>query len=105
MVEHSFQEVVRQWDRLCESRHRICYDTEGKCPLYYFSCNNCMSTINSIINAESIIMDWVEKHPEPIYPTWGEWLNSITHQMVDGDLLDSPIPAGMAQKLGVKPIE
>ena len=75
--------------------------------------------------AETIITTWAAEHPEPVYPTWGEWLISIgaarkiptgiPFELHDGRIVDSPwetvvavntpLPADIAQKLGIEPKE
>lgn len=91
------------------------------------------STDNELAIIEKRIQSWAAENPEPVYPTWGEWLeqqgicfSSITHRnYVDGvsipkvfeyqiegktafmcgDKVNEPIPADMAQKLGIEPKE
>ena len=80
---------------------------------------------------EHIVMDWAEKNPEPRYPTWIEWwdenFSSKGRRMLTpcsfvppaelgcsigmDDCMNAPykcwhtpIPADVAEKLGVKPI-
>ena len=54
------------------------------------------------------------EHPEPVYPTWGEWLEDMmcdlsapieTPQSVNVWMYQTPIPADIAVKLGIKPKE
>lgn len=60
---------------------------------------------------EELVMAWVAEHPEPVYPTWGEWLMSIgvingvhPHGATDAlGNLKKPIPADIAERLGIKP--
>ena len=64
---------------------------------------------------EQIVKKWAAEH-SMVYPTWGEWLikqgvlkagtttmHGITWQPV-GDNLFEPIPANIAEKLGLKSI-
>lgn len=78
---------------------------------------------------EGIILSWAKEHPEPVYPTWKEgWKQlfpeaDIRHTLcpeVFGDkykcdwchddndncdeCLERPMPAEVAEKLGIKPI-
>lgn len=77
---------------------------------------------------ERIVMDWAAKHPEPVYPTWNEWYRktfpdsifatspcpnmfykicemSNYHGEVECyECKNQPIPADIAEKLGIKPI-
>ena len=71
---------------------------------------------------------WAAEHPVPRYPTWREWYTTtfpdVTHSHFfvcpghfgDGDInacsnyhcgecVNRPIPADIAEKLGIKPIE
>ena len=79
----------------------------------------------SLDEVERKIDAWAKKHPEPVYPTWSEWQNSI---FIDGikrilpcefgssnrfkckektcyQCINEPIPADIAEKLGIKPKE
>ena len=92
-----FHDVMTKWRRMCEA-HRC-----SKCPLNYAVC--CVSdpylrTDVDIETLEELITNW-EEHPEPVYPTWFEWLCSIGVWNKASD----PIPANIAQKLGIKPKE
>ena len=59
------------------------------------------------------VMQWAAEHPEPVYPTLKEWLKSagfVTTFSVDcGEAIhvewDKPIPADIAEKLGLQPKE
>lgn len=77
---------------------------------------------------EKIVMTWASEHPEPRYPTWDEWFkktfpdSEYTHcpcpnvfyricnpTAYHGEVecyqcRNSPIPADIAVKLGIKPI-
>ena len=126
-----FQEVMKQRRRMCGAQktcakcpiHTSQYDTDIGCTDFLFSKPDCL---------EKIVMDWAVKHPEPVYPTWVDWWNenfnsdgrrmftpcsfvspkelgcSIRH---DGCMVapykcwHTPIPAEVAQKLGIKPID
>lgn len=68
---------------------------------------------------------WAAEHPAPMYPTWREWQNSMfpdrgrdispcefddcsrfkCKEKSCGQCMDEPIPADIAAKLGIKPIE
>lgn len=136
MVEHSFQEVMRQWKRMCDT-----YTTEEAatccegCPMEKGS-GCCAIYENDDTDYDAIdrkVMAWAKENPEPVYPTWGEWLEAegvcfsrltnyeriggfsipqVFNYQIDGktafmcgDKVNTPIPADMAEKLGVKPKE
>lgn len=107
-----FVTVMSEFMRLCES-FKHCED----CPVNQagFSCD-CDHQGYSKTGAEElehIIMTWAAEHPEPVYPTWGEWLlkqgviragtesrNGFTYQTVT-DKLFAQIDADIAEKLGL----
>ena len=116
MAEHSFQEVMKQWRRFCRS-HRNCgeceFDGKGICGEAHLS-NVPYSDI------ELRIMAWAAEHPEPVYPTWVEWLleqdvasKRPGFRFEEDGMYENyltayafkPIPADIAQKLGLEPKE
>jgi len=52
---------------------------------------------------EAVIKKWAAEHPESVYPTWGEWLQRMYNSMNYAGIFITPIPADIAQKLGVPP--
>ena len=123
-----FVEVMRQIKRLCRAHG----DAECgiTCPLSDdgFACSVAIDVPNDIeekrlVEIERIVMAWAEKHPEPRYPSWREWHEAnFPAAVLDvcparfgpypfGDCdrrcdycVDLPIPADIAEKLGIKPI-
>ena len=112
-----FLEVMRQGKRMCK-RFKAC----DHCPIYNakLACPVIDVTDDKYDVVERIIMDWAAEHPEPRYPTWNEWYQEC---LPDAPLkcrrafmytscgtracdacLSEPIPADIAQKLGIKPI-
>ena len=110
-----FQEVMREWTRMCnavpdKAEHRnLCSDNESGyvCPLRENGlCNLAIATQTNEdwAEGEHIIMSWAAEHPEPVYPTWYEFLTSRYHKAWEAIGCDS-IPAGIAEKLGLQPKE
>ena len=118
MAEYS--EVIKQFKRMCKVGN--CATTTG-CPMYP-SCN--ISQCRKIAferpaEFETRVMEWAEEHPEPVYPTWAEWLaeNGVFGPFKDiktdfseieilykmRDMMFKPIPADIAEKLGIQPKE
>lgn len=118
--EYSFNEVMRQWKRKFETEHILADgDTVGIDALWL--------AMDNPEKIESMVMTWAEQNPEPVYPTWEEWLQSIgvmesvqsTKErcqrilLVDGIVAHAipttkvvePIPADIAEKLNIKPKE
>lgn len=119
MAEHSFREVMHEVNRLCMTISGC----NQNCPLEN---NGCCGNLGAYCSdplqvecIESVVMSWAAEHPEPVYPTWGEWF--VEHgDLVDGwqnatnaawvakralDVFMKPIPADIAEKLGLQPKE
>ena len=110
MAEHSFQEVMKQWHRMCKSIRSDCRE----CEIYKKAlrehccfCNKDTFGEDAIKSVEIIVMQWAADHPEPVYPTWAEWLHAegIVNLGTYCDKAFKPIPADIAQKLGLQPKE
>lgn len=78
-------------------------------------------------DVEKNVAAWAAENPEPVYPTWAEWLNSTgltkhetgqfcvhmpnhySYEVKEVDTLNEvaykPIPADIAQKFGIEPKE
>ena len=112
-----FQMVAKNLERLCNTYHSLVKCGTDECPLYYE--NLCYAKIMVYVlwdkadRLEDVVLAWAEEHPESEYPSWYEWLTSIGAVMqkvkpdvalnlVETGLLD-PIPADIAQKLGIEP--
>ena len=116
-----FQEVMKQWRRMCER-----FSSQGACAQFCPICANPVcgelkdASDEQIARAEAEIMQWAAKHPEPVYPTWGDYLISKGLLMpywnergtAPYDMyiyaeraLANHIPADIAEKLGLEPKE
>lgn len=125
-----FQEVMKQAKRMCEAV-RGCDNCpldnkRDGCPLAMFASK---ISLESLGDAERIVMDWAAKHPEPRYPSWNEaWKQlfpdsgnrvspCLQYFLSDSRVAElcakmeccnecrnTPIPADIAEKLGIKPI-
>lgn len=120
-----FLEVMKQKKRMCEKYKDggICQSIDYNiCPLKgHELCSKPITLINvdKIQEGEEIIMRWAAEHPEPVYPTWGEFLVSVKaiYEKWDDHINDydnaeyavkalrKPIPVDIAQKLGIEPKE
>lgn len=123
-----FVEVMRQYGRMCGvERPRRCVS----CKLSYgnndmkLSCEN--FTMKYPEETEKIVLEWATEHPEPKYPSWNEAWKQLFPDSQYPDvpclkyMLPSnhpqtcsvgcyecstrPIPADIAEKLGIKPLE
>ena len=107
-----FSELMRIKKRLC-----IKYKSSGciECPLNYSIGDLCgIISIsgysdNKFMELEEALLSWAAEHPEPVYPTWFEyiWKFAFKEPVSDLDLViwmaNNRIPADIAQKLGVEP--
>ena len=100
-----FSEVMKQWRRFCKS-HNHCGECEfdGK-----GICGEAHLTDIPYADIELRIMAWAAEHPEPVYPTWIDILKlyKVTDETGYTYLQSAykPIPADIAQKLGIEPKE
>lgn len=110
-----FQEVIKQFKRLCDSANQDC----SSCGLENMSCS-IKDIVDNSAAFEKRVSAWAAKHPEPVYPTWAEWLNSIgviigeqpfpalnipVYVYQASTKMLEPIPANIAEKLGIIPKE
>ena len=112
-----FAEVMRQMKRMCAHFSPTCIG----CKLCFgkgtdeFCGEQPKDILSNITLVESAVMQWAAEHPEPQYPTWFDYLHSIgifyKKHTVGGDITEvhwgnmmTPIPADIAQKLGIEPV-
>lgn len=121
-----FKEVMRQFDRMCWYYQRE-HECPMGCPMSGVNISQCRKiAFECPESVEKTVMTWAEDHPV-VYPTWKEWLISMgvvierevgtTIELPDGSFyetnkkmctlinLDKPIPADVAQRIGVEPKE
>lgn len=116
MVE--FREGMKQWRRMCKT-----YTTEDdetcctSCPIMAleYSEHGCDAIFSDWAESadweevEDIIETWAAEHPEPVYPTWIEAMKMYGVVGETGytylEPAYKPIPADIAQKLGIEPKE
>ena len=113
-----FVDVIRQFYRMCEANAGCVI-----CPLRGKDGESEMCSISAFVNnperIEGEVMSWAAEHPEPVYPTWGDWFaergdliklwRNIKVCSAHGagviGFLYTTIPADIAQKLGIEPKE
>lgn len=121
-----FMEVMRQARRLCAAHGGMC--NYRNCPLD--NGKECRILPNhdgeDYNDLERIIMDLAAEHPEPVYPSWEEgWRQlfpdakyapcpdwyGLKYNVRDcgfascAECQSCPMPAEVAEKLGIKPID
>ena len=118
-----FTVVMRQWGRLCSQHCAEHHDDCDGCILGGTMADLCaayaMDVAEGAEDIERLVMEWAAKHPEPVYPTWGDWF-AERGDLVDGwqnatnaawmantafGVFMNPIPADIAEKLGLQPKE
>lgn len=129
-----FCEVMRQAKRMCESYGAECgpcvlHERYGLCPLCAQTDDHIPADwkLDKMLVVEHFVMDWAVAHPEPRYPSWNAVWNLLFPDAIEnhppcpryfigGKRIDGycigkcaeckklPIPADIAEKLGIKPI-
>ena len=102
-----FSEVMKQYKRLL-----VAHNSGEETPIdVHYPC-----MMENTEHFEKTVMAWAAENPEPVYPTWGEWLhdkgiildacqhNEIEHWILGLNAI-KPIPADIAKKLGIEPKE
>lgn len=121
-----FAKTMMDWKRLCDSMDKKYSDDCCKnCPLHGFDCGGIfeMPENTDWRLLQEKVDAWAAENPEPQYPTWAEWLierglaeykGMVFHEYrEDGNYVTkfeavlskaayNPIPADIAEKLGLK---
>ena len=105
-----YTDVIKHFKRMCKSitPAKCVY---GECPIgREFGCENigqCRKiALEGYVEFDKLVMAWAAAHPEPVYPAWRDWLRSQYPMMEPytmTGILELPIPADIAEKLGIKP--
>lgn len=129
-----FGVVMHDWSRMCKHfwSGDPTDDCSENCPLMHVWCPMVDKTMMNVddVDAERLeatVTKWAAEHPEPVYPTWREWLIKLGIISFEPDLHSllhpapttlknavkaylneegsKPIPADIAEKLGIEPKE
>lgn len=119
-----YGEMMRQFVRFCRAQAALAeyagmnFQCEG-CPLEKNKvCNDLPNGIamKDVADVERVVTAWAAEHPEPVYPTWGEWLEAqgvfkkrqlseyASDRVVDWEKVTSRIPEGFARRHGIAPV-
>ena len=114
-----FVQTMKDWRRMCNACQTE-KDKLGVCGSYpagnYAACAMKSMDKEADLACDNLYFERLEKtitafaakHPEPVYPTWYRWLimmgvvGSVEDLFSD---LQHPIPADIAQELGIEPKE
>lgn len=105
-----FTKVIRQAKRMCEAYGDECspcklHENYGLCPLVAQTDNHIPAdwVLDKMPEVERIVMDWAAANPEPRYfmdeERAAEYCTGRCRRCHT-----NPIPADIAEKLGVKPV-
>nr|DAH94470.1 MAG TPA: hypothetical protein [Caudoviricetes sp.] len=122
-----FTDVMEQARRMCAT---FLDGHCSECPIGNANVLECGITVTSEMDCEEVerrVMRWAKEHPEHAYPSWNEWYRQnfpaayynskrICPRIFGGGescdsendcdkCRDRPIPANIAEKLGIKPKE
>lgn len=119
-----WKEVATQWKRMCKVFWTP-VSCKG-CPIveHERAYGACSAADIDVVSMEEIVMSWAVENPEPVYPSWAEWLlevgggkeRNIETSGYCGNTyvtevehfvaaLDSPIPEHIAKSLHIAPKE
>lgn len=127
-----FAEVMRQAHRMCDV-YDDCNDCPMNSSNVLCALASDEDYTDAVLKEfEQTVMQWAKEHPEPQYPTWKEWKNENFPDAPVGltpcsfmsrerqakimgeeecvflscaDCVNTPIPADIAKKLGIRPKE
>lgn len=107
-----FVQTMKDWRRMCDT-----IQSENQKTSSNGWCKGCPVQGVCVIDTEikdttekgfamigERIQSWAAEHPEPVYPTWREYIEDYTGILMI-DVIDDPIPADIAEKLGLQPKE
>lgn len=110
-----FVQVMKDWRRMCRVMDKeFGSESCAHCPL-----DGCSAVYDEIDDSgdyaenERQIEAWAAEHPEPVYPTWWQFLADngiLPHELTPMELdpvcgILKQIPADIAEKLGLNPKE
>ena len=114
-----FVKTMKDWMRMCEHCDR---NEKIGCVVNGSVCAGFRKMIDEIDLevVEAKVTAWAAEHPEPVYPTWGEWLEKqgvvktvLSPRYEENGAsyytsiyeITNPIPADIAEKLELQPKE
>ena len=105
-----FVQTMKDWRRMCQFMDKEYGNSScDKCPLGGCSAVYEMCGKENFANMERDISAWAAEHPEPVYPTWIDVMKMYGVTDETGycylDSAYKPIPADIAEKLGIEPKE
>ena len=112
-----FVQTMKDWRRMCQAMEKERpNDACSGCRLEGYGCPAIYEDNSNVdfADVDKNVTAWAAEHPV-VYPTWCEWLTDQAVMVVGergcyGNILPTnkifePIPADIAQKLGIEPKE
>ena len=114
-----FVQTMKDWRRMCKAQDDTICGACSSCPMGDDG-KSCTAVYEDEFEAvdfahiEQTVMAWAAENPVKQYPTWIEWLHDngiildarqhdeIEHWVLGLEAM-KPIPADMAEKLGIEP--
>lgn len=98
-------DFLKSWKRMCNSMTEMngCEDCQIVRNTHGARCGDMPCEMQDVESIAREVEKWAAEHPV-VYPSWGTWLS----EKYDYDLREiiyTPIPADIAQKLGIEPKE
>lgn len=108
-----FVQTMKDWHRMCKAMtDRNPKDACDGCPLEAYGCSPVYEAIDSYSDVDFKVVGekitaWAAEHPEPVYPTWGQYFRRYygLEYCKGHEMLLENIPADIAEKLGIEPKE
>ena len=98
-----FVQTMKNWRRMCQHMSDMFGDSScDRCPLVGCAAIYEDDGEMDYADVKNKVDAWAAEHPEPVYPTWGEWLQRMYNSMNYAGIFITPIPADIAQKLGLQ---
>jgi hypothetical protein len=111
-----FVQTMKDWHRMCKTF--TTYDEKScceGCPIMALEIDEhgCDAIFSEWADkadweeVEDVIETWAAEHPEPVYPTWGQYFRRYygLEYCKGHEMLFEHIPADIAEKLGIEPKE
>ena len=120
-------DFLKSWKRMCNSMTEMngCEDCQIVRNTHGARCGDMPCEMQDVESIAREVEKWAAEHPEPVYPTWREWLIKLGIISFEPDFHSllhpepttvtnavkaylnkegsKPIPADIAEKLGLKP--
>lgn len=99
-------DFMKNWKQMCNSMTEMngCEDCPIVINTHGARCGDMPGEMHDVESIAREVEKWAAEHPEPVYPTWYEYLTDMYHATWNM-IKDKSIPADTAQKLGIEPKE